>query len=178
MIYRCGLSQPAGPDRLCTMVIMTSSRSASPVVEVLVEIPRGSFVKRGSRGDIDFVSPLPCPFNYGSVRQYLGGDGDFLDAIVLGARLPRGALVRVPARGAVKMSERHVSEDKLVCAAEPVGARQRRHILSFLRWYARCKSILNAARGRIGQVRCEGWGDASAAIGRSRPVRRARFPRA
>jgi hypothetical protein len=40
---------------------------APPEVEVLIEIPRGSFVKRGSTGHVDFVSPLPCPFNYGSV---------------------------------------------------------------------------------------------------------------
>ena len=38
-----------------------------PLVEVVVEIPRGSFLKRGSSGRVDFVSPLPCPFNYGSV---------------------------------------------------------------------------------------------------------------
>ena len=30
-------------------------------LEVVIEIPRGSFLKRGSTGHIDFVSPLPCP---------------------------------------------------------------------------------------------------------------------
>jgi inorganic pyrophosphatase len=143
----------------------------SPMVEVCVEIPRGSFLKRGSTGEVDFVSPMPCPYNYGSVREYLGGDGDFLDAIVLGPRLPRGARVRVPARGAVRMSERDVHEDKLVCAQQPVGARERRRLLVFLRRYARCKSVLNTLRGKIGQVRCEGWDDASAAIGRASPAR-------
>ena len=42
-------------------------RSAPPEVDVVIEIPRGSFLKRGSTGHVDFVSPLPCPFNYGSV---------------------------------------------------------------------------------------------------------------
>jgi len=153
------------------MVKQRSPPGDAPVVEVWVEIPRGSFLKRGSTGEVDFVSPLPCPYNYGSVRQYLGGDGDFLDAIVLGPRLPRGARVRVSALGAVRMSERDVHEDKLVCAQQPVGARERRKLLAFLRRYARCKSVLNALRGRIGQVRCEGWDDAWAAIGRARPAR-------
>ena len=57
----------------------TSSRNvdhgdfaAPPEIEVVIEIPRGSFLKRGSTGHIDFVSPLPCPFNYGSVPSDLG----------------------------------------------------------------------------------------------------------
>jgi inorganic pyrophosphatase len=35
-------------------------------VDVVIEVPRGSFIKRGSTGHVDFISPLPCPFNYGS----------------------------------------------------------------------------------------------------------------
>ncbi len=61
--------------------------AAPPEVDVVIEIPRGSFLKRGSTGHVDFVSPLPCPFNYGSVPQYLGQEGDLLDAVVLGPRL-------------------------------------------------------------------------------------------
>ena len=45
-----------------------------PELEVVIEIPRGSFLKRGSSGRIDFVSPLPCPFNYGSAPAWLGLD--------------------------------------------------------------------------------------------------------
>jgi len=41
----------------------------TPELEVLIEVPRGSFLKRGSTGSIDFVSPMTCPFNYGSVQQ-------------------------------------------------------------------------------------------------------------
>jgi len=64
-------------------------------LDVVIEIPRGSFLKRGSFGTIDFVSPLPCPFNYGAVPLYIGLEGDLLDAVVLGARLPRGTRTRV-----------------------------------------------------------------------------------
>ena len=57
-----------------------------PEVEVVIEVPRGSFLKRGSTGQVDFISPLPCPFNYGAVPNYLGLEGDLLDAVVLGPR--------------------------------------------------------------------------------------------
>ena len=77
----------------------------APTLEVTIEIPRGSFLKRGSDGHVDFVSPLPCPYNYGSVEDYIGGEGDYLDAVVLGPRLPLGARVNVRAYGAIGMSE-------------------------------------------------------------------------
>ncbi len=67
----------------------------APTVEVVIEIPRGSFLKRGSFGHIDFVSPFPCPYNYGSIYQYIGGEGDFLDAVVLGPRIAAGTRVQV-----------------------------------------------------------------------------------
>ena len=63
----------------------------APLVEVIIEIPRGSFLKRGSTGELDFISPLPCPFNYGSIPAFIGQDADLLDAVVLGPRLPLGA---------------------------------------------------------------------------------------
>ena len=44
-------------------------------LDAVVEVPRGSFLKRGSTGKVDFISPVPCPFNYGSVPQYLGREG-------------------------------------------------------------------------------------------------------
>src|SRR5947207_7598111 len=59
-----------------------------PEVEVVIEVPRGSFLKRGSTGHVDFISPLPCPFNYGSVPSHIGQEGDLVDALVLGSRLP------------------------------------------------------------------------------------------
>ena len=77
-----------------------------PLVEVVIEIPRWSLLKRGSTGRIDFVSPLPCPYNYGSVPSHLGLEGDLLDALVLGPRLPRGTRLRVPVRGAVGLTDR------------------------------------------------------------------------
>lgn len=136
---------------------------------MLIEIPRGSFIKRGSTGQVDFVSPLPCPFNYGSVPQFVGLEGDLLDAVVLGPRLPLGAHTHVTAWGAVTLTDRGMSDDKLICSAQPITDRQRRRVLRFFRFYAKCKALLNFVRRRPGRNACEGWCEASAAIARARP---------
>ncbi|MFT5334897.1 MAG: inorganic pyrophosphatase, partial [Halioglobus sp.] len=146
-------------------------RSAiAPTVEVVIEVPRGSFVKRGSSGEFDFWSPIPCPFNYGSVHQYIGGEGDFLDAVVLGPRLPGGSVVNVNAYGSVGLSERFMCDDKLICALDPISARDKRNVLLFFRFYAFCKGLLNVARGQSGPSRCDGWGEAAAAIAKAKPT--------
>ena len=140
-----------------------------PQVEVLIEIPRGSLLKRGSTGHIDFISPLPCPFNYGSVPQYLGLEGDLLDAVVLGPRLPRGTRVQVRAWGAVTLTDRGMTDDKLICSDHPLRADERRNVIRFFRLYAKCKGFLNLLRHRPGRNACDGWCDAADAIARARP---------
>ncbi|MCK5481239.1 MAG: inorganic diphosphatase [Gammaproteobacteria bacterium] len=140
-----------------------------PELEVIIEIPFGSFLKRGSTGQVDFVSPFPCPFNYGSVEKFVGLEGDLLDAVVLGPRLRRGTRVTVQAFGAVGMTDRGMYDDKLICSHHPVGRRQRLLVLLFFSFYAKCKWLLNLIRGRAGRNACEGWGDAKAAIARARP---------
>jgi len=142
---------------------------AVPVVDVVIEIPRGSFVKRGSTGTIDFVSPFPCPFNYGSVPDRLGLEGDLLDALVLGPRLERGARLRVPAWGAVTLTDRGMSDDKLVCSLDPVQAPEQQAVLRFFRFYANCKGLLNILRRRPGRNACDGWCEAAEALARARP---------
>ncbi|OGI67372.1 MAG: inorganic pyrophosphatase [Candidatus Muproteobacteria bacterium RBG_16_60_9] len=140
-----------------------------PEVEVLIEIPRGSFGKRGSTGHVDFVSPFPCPFNYGSVPQYVGLEGDLLDAVVLGPRLPLGARVRVRAWGAVILTDRGMTDDKLICSVEPLTPNQRRRVLRFFHFYAKCKGLLNIWRQRPGRNACDGWCSAREAIARAKP---------
>lgn len=142
--------------------------SELPEVEVVIEIPRGCFLKRGSTGNIDFVSPLPCPYNYGSVPDYLGLDGDLLDALVLGPRLPLGTRIRARAWGAVTLTDRGMKDDKLICSDHFPDATQRQRILQFFNFYARCKGILNIWRGRPGRNACEGWYEASQALARAR----------
>ncbi|WP_228720641.1 inorganic diphosphatase [Nitrogeniibacter mangrovi] len=140
-----------------------------PELDVVIEIPRGSFLKRGSSGHIDFVSPLPCPFNYGAVPHLLGQEGDLLDAVVLGPRLPVGTRVTLPAWGAVILIDRGMTDDKLICSAHPVSAAERRRILRFFAFYARCKGVLNAWRRRPGRNACGGWCGTDEALARARP---------
>jgi inorganic pyrophosphatase len=143
--------------------------SAPPEVEVVIEIPKGSFIKRGSTGHVDFVSPLPCPFNYGSVPNYIGLEGDLLDALVLGPRLRVGTVLRVKAWGAVTLTDRGMSDDKLVCNTYPPSDAEKQHVLRFFRFYARCKGLLNFLRRRPGRNACDGWLDATQALVRAQP---------
>lgn len=126
-------------------------------LEVEIEVPRGGFVKRTDRGSIDFVSPAPCPFNYGSVPGTLSGDGDRLDAIVLGARLPRGTRVRVRVVGRVDFLDAGRADPKYVCSAAPLGDGERRLIDGFFGVYARAKQLLNFVRGARGPTRYQGF---------------------
>jgi inorganic pyrophosphatase len=141
----------------------------APQLEVVIEIPRGSFLKRGSTGLVDFISPFPCPFNYGSVPDYLGQEGDLLDALVLGPRLPAGTRIRVTAWGAVILRDRGMVDDKLVCSERPLTSTQRRWVLRFFGFYAMCKGLLNVVRRRPGRNACEGWCSVADALGRAEP---------
>ncbi len=140
-----------------------------PRLEVIIEIPRGSFLKRGSTGELDFISPLPCPYNYGSVENYIGLEGDLLDAVVLGPRLRRGERVSVYAVGAIGLTDRGLYDDKIICTTDPAITTRRFPVILFFRFYAKCKGILNLFRGRRGRNACNGWCDAGEAISRARP---------
>ena len=139
------------------------------VVEVVIEIPRGSFLKRGSTGELDFISPLPCPFNYGSIPAFIGLEGDLLDAVVLGPRLAVGKKVTVYAWGAIGLTDRGLYDDKLICSQVPIAQWKQQLILMFFKIYARAKSLLNMTRGRKGLNRCEGWDKAERALARATP---------
>ena len=123
----------------------------APELEVIIEVPRGSFLKRGSSGHVDFISPLPCPFNYGAVPTHLGLEGDLLDAVVLGPRLRLGTRLRVKAWGAVTLTDRGMSDDKLICSANEPSADELCRVLRFFRFYAKCKGLLNLWRRRPGR---------------------------
>jgi inorganic pyrophosphatase len=150
------------PDKVCL---------EPPIeVEVMIEVPRWSFLKRGATGSIDFVSPLPCPFNYGAVPTLLGLEGDLLDALVLGPRLPLGTRTRVKAWGAVTLTDRGMADDKLICCDHRPSPAEIRAVLRFFRFYASCKGLLNLWRRRPGRNGCDGWCDAAYALARARPL--------
>jgi inorganic pyrophosphatase len=174
----CAMPNLPLPEKAQARDVADESRSSliaarafpeAPEVEVVIEIPRGSFLKRGSTGHIDFISPLPCPFNYGSVPAYVGLEGDLLDAVVLGPRLPLGASIRIRAWGAVTLTDRGMSDDKLICNSHPLNSAERRKVLRFFHFYAKCKALLNVWRRRPGRNACDGWIGATEALARARP---------
>lgn len=139
----------------------------APRVEVVIEIPKGSIVKRRSSGRTDFVSPIPCPFNYGAIDAFIGPDGDLLDAVVLGPRLRRGTRLTVPVVGAIRISDRGIFDDKIICSSRSVGSLKRSLILSFFKFYAICKGPINFYRGHSGRNFCHGWKDAEEILERA-----------
>jgi len=155
-----------------TATILGPTIRPEPPIEldVVIEVPRGSFLKRSLNGSIDFVSPLPCPFNYGAVPTWLGLEGDLLDALVLGPRRAFGTRWRVRAWGAVTLTDRGLCDDKLICCEHRPTAAQVEQVLRFFRFYARCKGLLNLWRGRPGRNACDGWRSAASALQRARPV--------
>lgn len=138
-------------------------------LEIVVEIPRGSFLKRGSSGRIDFVSPFPCPFNYGAVPSLLGLEGDLLDALVLGPRLPAGTLLRLPCWQAIVLVDRGMIDHKLVCGPVRPSAAELRFVEAFFGFYAQCKRLLNLCRGQGGRHACDGWCSIGHALDCARP---------
>jgi len=158
-----------GPLRLDATCNSAAFDVDPPEVDVVIEVPRGSFLKRGSTGHVDFISPFPCPFNYGAVPTLLGLEGDLLDAVVLGPRLRFGTRTRMKAWGAITLTDRGLVDDKLICADRRPDASQRRRVLRFFHFYSTCKALLNVWRRRPGRNACEGWGDARHALARARP---------
>lgn len=147
---------------------MTEPPHEACTVEVLIEVPRGSFVKRDAAGSFEFISPLPCPFNYGSVPSLPAADGDALDAVILGPRLAAGQRLTIAVRALVSFMDDGRQDHKLICATKPLSATQRGLVLAFFHFYAWCKRLMNGARGRFGVTRCLGWGELNKVLA-SRP---------
>lgn len=125
--------------------------------EVLIETPRGSLVKWRSDGRVDFVSPVPSPYNYGCIPGFQSGDGDPLDVVVLGPRLRRGERLRVPVVGVVDFIDAGQADPKVICSAWPMDEGERAGVERFFRIYARFKRVLHRLRGQVPDTRFRGW---------------------
>lgn len=124
--------------------------SAPPAtLRVRIEVPRGAFVKPGHDGrGVDLVSPLPSPFNYGSVPGTHGPDGDPWDAVVLGPRLARGTEVELPVRGRVWFRDGGVDDPKWVVGERPLRTRDKILLVGFFGAYGGLKMLRDLARLR------------------------------
>ncbi|MCP4808148.1 MAG: hypothetical protein GY913_31170 [Proteobacteria bacterium] len=126
-------------------------------VDVLIEVPKGGFVKReldevGAKGRIDFISPVPCPFNYGCVPEVPGQDGDPLDVVVLGPRLKAGQRYDRQVVGVVRFWDAGKVDDKLVAGEGTLSEGQRRSLHRFFRVYALARGVLNMRKGLSGRT--------------------------
>jgi len=121
-----------------------------PCVRVRVEVPRGSFAKRSAHGEVEFLSPVPCPFHYGSVIDVMGADGDAQDALILGARgpCPRGSVHEVPVVACVHFVDDGVPDDKWVCSEAPLTRAQELALVAFFRFYGGVKMTHDRIRGK------------------------------
>jgi inorganic pyrophosphatase len=124
-------------------------------LEVRIDTPLGGHVKRRDDGRVEFVSPIACPFNYGSAVNTQAPDGDREDVIVLGEKLDRGEFVRARVLGRVRFIDAGRQDHKWLCG-ESLGQREIHRIRRFFKLYSRAKRLLNALSGSSGVTRFEG----------------------
>jgi inorganic pyrophosphatase len=130
-----------------------SNEAAFPAeLEVIVELARWGLIKRGEEGRIDLVSPLPCPFNYGSVLGTRAADGEREDAVLLGPRVAIGSRLRVPVLGRVRFIDAGEPDDKWLCGIAPLRRADRLSVALFFELYARVKRTGYWLRGRDGKT--------------------------
>ncbi len=127
------------------------------MVDVVIEYPRGAMIKRRPDGSVDFIAPLPCPYNYGSIPGFIAGDGDALDAVVLGPRLALGARVRVRVFGVIDFIDDGCEDPKVICGEAVPGRLQCAGLLAFFSSYALFKRALSRVRGSTRVTRSGGW---------------------
>jgi inorganic pyrophosphatase len=111
------------------------------VYTMIVETPKGAYIKRNEEGSIDLVSPFSCPFNYGRVLGYDGRDGDPLDAILLGSVQTYNSRHKVPLVGVVRFVDGGKEDHKLIFSFSPPTKEQEKKLHTFFHWYARIKNL-------------------------------------
>ena len=77
--------------------------------------------------------------------------------------------IKVNACGAIRMIDRGLYDDKLICSHSPIPPWKQGLILLFFMIYAKAKSLLNLIRGRKGRNSCEGWQEAEGALAMAAP---------
>lgn len=137
LVYSCKGSQEknenASPEKSKHLVHDIAIYNDIGEINAIIEIPAGSHEKwevdkktgqivrdsvNGSPRRIDY---LGYPANYGFIPQTLlskelGGDGDPLDAIILGTAKPRGTIVSCRLLGVLKLEDNGEQDDKLILA--------------------------------------------------------------
>jgi inorganic pyrophosphatase len=122
---------------------------------IVIETPKGSFVKRNEHYDIDFVSPLPCPFNYGHIKGEMGGDGDPLDGILLGRHQCCNTEISAKVVGCVRFIDDGARDDKWILSDKNPTKIQKWMIVRFFGIYVPMKRLVLVFKGRKGITKVE-----------------------
>lgn len=134
-------------------------------MEVVIEVPKGAFLKRELHrqapqtwgqedgASVDFVSPLPCPFNYGFAPGTLGEDGDPVDVVLLGPSRPLGSRHRAPVVAVVHFQDGGRPDPKWILSDRPLTRADALQIRAFFAFYSLARRALDRARGRGGSTR-------------------------
>jgi inorganic pyrophosphatase len=118
-------------------------------VTVRIETPRGNFVKRdwvGGRLRVAFVSPVPCPFDYGTVPGEPSEDGLGRDAVWLGAKKKALETADGVVAAVVRFKDAGARDDKwVVTATGNLSPRDAKRLERFFRFYAAVKRMRGTA---------------------------------
>ncbi|MFM2163230.1 MAG: hypothetical protein RLZZ383_2742 [Pseudomonadota bacterium] len=121
-------------------------------VLIEVEIARGGREKRHPDGTLDYVSPVPAPFAYGSIVGEWGGDGDPLDVVVVGFTPAAGTRHRLRLVGHVRARDRGMDDDKWVAAPTHFARwHDRWTVHLFFLVYPTARAWVDARKGRSGR---------------------------
>ena len=125
-------------------------------MKIRIEVSRRSFVKRHTNRSIEFVSPIPSPFNYGSVLGRMAPDGDPEDAVVLGARIRENVTVSMRVWGRIKFLDANLPDHKWICGPEQPTENEWVKLERFFWVYAWAKRLMYRMRGTSGIVEFQG----------------------
>lgn len=119
-------------------------------MKIKIDTPAWSFTKYNDDGSVDYRSPIPCPFNYGSILGTEAEDGDRKDAVLLGKRVDKGSEIEATEVGVVRFVDAGENDDKLIFSDKKVSAVQKTELYLFFRLFSLLKWAKNKLKGKEG----------------------------
>lgn len=111
---------PVNVDGTVNVVIEIA---AGTTAKYMVDLKSGNIELEQKNGGPRYVQYLGYPCNYGNIPRSVllkskGGDGDAVDALVLGPSVPTGSVVRGRAIGVMSLMDTGEKDDKVVVVME------------------------------------------------------------
>lgn len=112
-----------------------------------------SFIKRDDDGDVDYISPLPCPFNYGSILGTVSEEGDRMDAIVMGGKIRKDHNIKLNPLAEVVFYDAGNYDPKMVFSLNnKLSFLDKLGIRLFFMFFSIAKTLLNKVRRKQGRT--------------------------